>query len=185
MSRRQLPATPHAGLGSLPDRTEPITGGTVASNDPIAREPDGGDDIWFFGTPTSIRVGADEHDRDVSVVQMLIPGNYETPLHRQVEDFETFHVLAGEIEFISDKERFVATEGATVHVPAGVPHGFRVLSDGAEILDITTAQHESFFREAGVPAERRELPPPAEPDLDALMPIAERHRVEIMGPLPS
>lgn len=156
----------------------------MPSSDPIARTPDGGDKLWFFGTLTSIRVGADEHG-DVCVAHQLLPGGLETPLHTQPEDFETFHVLDGEIEFLAGDTRFVATAGATVHIPAGVPHGFRVLSDGAEMIDVTTAQHEAFFREAGVPAERHELPPPAEPDLGLLMPIAQQHKVEIMGPLPS
>ena len=45
-------------------------------------------------------------------------------------------------------------------MPRDVPHTFRVDSDGAVILGVMTPGHfESLFRELGVPAQKRTLPP--------------------------
>jgi hypothetical protein len=41
-----------------------------------------------------------------------------------------------------------------------------------------------FARDAGMPAARRELPPPAEPDVARLGAAAARHRIELLGALP-
>ena len=71
-----------------------------------------------------------------------------------------------------------------MHIPAGTPHAFQVDSETARVLNITTPQHESFFRAAAEPAQERTLPPQAPPDMDKLMAVANEHGVEILGPPP-
>ena len=41
-----------------------------------------------------------------------------------------------------------------------------------------------MVREAGAPAERRELPPPAAPDFARLEAACKHHAITLLGPLP-
>src|SRR5688500_18373846 len=109
-----------------------------------------------------------------------------TPLHRQPADDETFFVLEGELTvFLGDGPAVTAGPGAMAHVPAGAPHAFAVTSETARWLDLTTPNHEAFFRAAGEPAPERVLPPDAPPDMAKVAAAAERFGVEILGPPPS
>jgi hypothetical protein len=51
-----------------------------------------------------------------------------------------------------------------------------VLSDPAGFVEM--------IREAGAPAERRELPPKATPDFARLEAACKRHAIALLGPLP-
>ena len=108
-----------------------------------------------------------------------------TPLHSQPEDDETFYVLEGDLTFyLEGGPPLAASAGSLVHIPAGTAHAYRVLSENARLLNITTPQHERFFRVAGEPAQARALPPQAPPDMDKLMAAADEHGVEIPGAPP-
>lgn len=146
-------------------------------------DPDDGEAVWFFGTLNLVRVASGETGT-LCVVEQVAPKGMATPLHRQPEDPETFYVLEGEATFHAGSATKRVGPGATVHVPAGTEHAFRVDSETARILVLTTAQHEAFFRAAGEPAAERSLPPAGPPDMDKLAAAAERYGVEILGPPP-
>ena len=147
------------------------------------RNPDEGEALWFSGTLNLVRVASGETGT-LCVVELVAPQGMATPLHRQPEDPETFYVLEGEATFQAGATTKQVGPGATIHVAAGTEHAFRVDSEIARILVLTTAQHEAFFRAAGEPAPERSLPPAGPPDMGKLAVAAERHRVEILGPPP-
>lgn len=69
--------------------------------------------------------------------------------------------------------------------PRGIPHSFRVESETARFLGLSTpAGHERFFREAGQPALERMIPVDVEVDHARLEEVCARHQVEILGPPP-
>jgi len=54
------------------------------------------------------------------------------PLHRHVEDDESFFVIEGEITIFLDKGPGIrARAGSFAHLPGGTVHGFRVDSESA------------------------------------------------------
>jgi quercetin dioxygenase-like cupin family protein len=115
----------------------------------------------------------------------MFPKGMATPLHVQPDDDETFYVLEGDLTFyLEDGPPLAASAGSFVHIPAGTAHAYRVDSETARLLNITTPQHERFFRAAGEPAQERTLPPQAPPDMDKVMAAANEHGVEILGPPP-
>ena len=64
------------------------------------------------------------------------------PLHRHPEDMESFYVLEGEITlYVGDRPGVLAPTGSFAHVPGGTVHGFRVESDTARYLILTTPRH--------------------------------------------
>ena len=79
-----------------------------------------------------------------------------------------------------------ARPGAYIFGPRGVPHGFRVEGSApARMLFLSTpAGFEQFVEEVGEPAKELTLPPAESPDMEKLMTLAEKHHIEILGPLP-
>src|SRR5260370_16693429 len=61
-------------------------------------------------------------------------------VHRSLD--EAFQILSGDVEYRLRDAYFIARGGATVLVPAGVPHCFRAVSgDGAAALLIASPAH--------------------------------------------
>jgi quercetin dioxygenase-like cupin family protein len=144
-----------------------------------------GEAFWFFGGLTTIKASALQPDGRYAITEQLLPRGTATPLHSQPEDDESFYVLEGELTFyLEDGEPMPASAGAFVHVPAGAAHAYQVDSETARILNVTTAQHERFFRAASDPARTRTIPPQAPPDMEKVMAAAHEYGVEILGPPP-
>lgn len=143
-----------------------------------------GEALWFFGMLNVIRASAAQTGGAMCFIEQLGRHGTSAPMHRQLDDDETWYILEGEVTFHIDGETMQAGPGATVHVPAATPHSFRIDSDQARFLNVTTARHEAFFRAAGEPAQERALPPDAPPDMGKLAAAAEAHGVEILGPPP-
>lgn len=107
------------------------------------------------------------------------------PLHRHADDVESFYVLDGTIAFYIDSQPpVIAGSGAFLHVPAGTIHGFRIASDSARYLILTTARHGDFYRAISVPAGANGLPDSHDVDWDAVMAISESFGIELIGDLP-
>jgi quercetin dioxygenase-like cupin family protein len=142
--------------------------------------------LWFFGTLLLLKATAEQTGGRFCLCEQQARRGMVTPLHRQPADDETFVVLEGELRvFLGEGPPVVAGPGTTVHVPAGAPHAFAVVSETARFLDLTTPNHEGFFRAAGEPAPERVLPPDAPPDMAKVGAAAERFGVELLGPPPS
>jgi quercetin dioxygenase-like cupin family protein len=144
-----------------------------------------GEAFWFFGGLVTVKASALQPGGRYAFTEQLYPKGTATPLHSQPEDDESFYVLEGELTFyLQDGQPIPASSGSFVDVPAGAAHAFQVNSETARILNVTTAQHERFFRAAADPAQRKTLPPQAPPDMNKLMAAAEEYGVEILGPPP-
>jgi quercetin dioxygenase-like cupin family protein len=145
-----------------------------------------GEAFWGFGSLWTIKAPAERTGGRFSLIEELAPRGAATPLHVHREDDETFYVLEGELTFyLDDDQPIPATAGSFVHVPGGAAHAFRVDSETARYLIITTPQHERFYRAAfGDPAQSRDLPPEGEPDWDRINAAAQEYKVEALGPPP-
>ncbi len=152
---------------------------------PVIVRQDEGEALWFFGMLVLTRVSGESSGGQFSLTEQLAPRGIATPFHRQIDDPETFYMLDGELTFyLSDQEPRIARAGDTIFVPAGEAHAFVVTSETARFLNLTTQNHEAFFRAVGDPAEARELPPMSPPDMPRVMAAAGQYGVEILGPPP-
>jgi quercetin dioxygenase-like cupin family protein len=148
-------------------------------------DPRQGEARWFFGGLATVKASSEQTGGRLSISEQVFPKGMATPLHSQPEDDETFYVLEGDLTFyLEDGLPSAASAGSFVHLPAGIAHAYQIDSETARVLNITTPQHESFFRAAGESAQARTLPPQAPPDMDKLMAAANEHGVEILGPPP-
>lgn len=142
--------------------------------------------IWFFGGTVGVLATGADTDERYAIVEQHLPADTATPLHAHLEDEESFVVLAGEVVYqVGDDAPVRVGVGGFIHVPAGVPHAFRVTSDGdARLLNITTPGHERFVRAAGDPAAADGFPPAGPPDMPRVLAAAEKFGTAILGPPP-
>src|SRR3954454_11031313 len=120
---------------------------------PFATSSRDGERLWFVGTLATIRVPGEAVQDRFSLIEFLFPHHASPPLHTHPQD-ESYVMLDGQLTIQAGRDRFrLATCGAAAAVPAGVAHTFRVESDTARVLVLSTpAGIERFVRDGSVPA---------------------------------
>jgi quercetin dioxygenase-like cupin family protein len=150
----------------------------------MSSRPGEGEALWFLGTLAIIRVPAEAAGGRFALIEFLLPHHASPPLHTHPQD-ESYIVLEGHLTLQAGDERFELREGDAAVVPAGEAHTFRVESEHARALVLSTpAGIEGFVLEGGVPANALTLPPPEapRPEPDELARIFAAHRTVIVGP---
>ncbi|MCZ4262242.1 hypothetical protein O4G76_15480 [Limimaricola sp. G21655-S1] len=107
------------------------------------------------------------------------------PLHRHAADIESLYVIEGELSiFLECLPCRSDTAGAFAHFALGAIHGFRVESETARFLLLTTPHHGEFYRAISrVPNEAED---PDEPmDQAVIMAACRDYDVEFVGPFPA
>ena len=138
----------------------------------------GSEPVWFLGTLVRIKLDGAATGGRFAAFEVLFPHGAAPPLHSHPQD-ETLYVLDGEItawlvepELARDTGAPPAwvescarpcSVGAIVFAAAGTPHTFRVESDTARMLTISTpAGIEEYVRALSEPALWPWLQPPAD-----------------------
>ncbi len=155
-----------------------ITGGTG----PASGE---GEALWFNGGLGVLRATGDQTEGRYTVLELLAPKGFASPLHIHRREDEFFVVLSGEVRVRHGEDVIEAGAGSVVYGPRDVAHAFHVDSEEARLLLLFgPAGVEGFFREGGKPARSLGLPPPGEQFLDkqALTEVAGRYHQEFVGP---
>jgi quercetin dioxygenase-like cupin family protein len=135
----------------------------MASEAPLVSDLGDGEPLWFVGTLAIIKVPGEAVDGRFDLTEFLLPHNASPPRHTHPQD-ESFVVLDGALTVVAGEGRFEVGPGATAVFPAGVAHSFRVDSETARVLVLSTpAGLEGLYRDAGVPATALTLPPPGTP----------------------
>lgn len=107
------------------------------------------------------------------------------PLHRHPDDMESFYVLEGEITlYIGEQPGLRAPAGSFAHVPGGTVHGFRVESEKARYLILTTPRHGEFYRAITLASRPGGLPPLDSVEGSQIKQASKDYGVEFVGPLP-
>ena len=121
--------------------------------------PGEGEALWFVGTLATIRVPGEAVEGRFALIEFLLPHHASPPLHTHPQD-ESYIVLEGSLTVQAGGQRFELESGDTGVVPMAVAHTFRVDTDTAHVLVLSTpAGIERFVREGGVPASAPTLPP--------------------------
>jgi quercetin dioxygenase-like cupin family protein len=143
--------------------------------------------LWFLETLVTFPVSHGDGDDGISVMESLARRGDSPPYHVHHTEDEAFHVLEGELALLVDGEPKRALAGETHLAPKGVPHTYRVVSERARWLVVTTrGDFERFVRAASRPARAAELPPPSGPPTPGqqrkLAELALSHGIELLGP---
>jgi quercetin dioxygenase-like cupin family protein len=146
--------------------------------------PGEGDAVWSLGGRFTTKLGGEDADGQLALIEVAVWRTGEPPLHIHHREHEAWYVLSGQLTFhVGDAVR-VATAGSFAFAPKGVPHAFTVDIEPTRVLLLALpAGFERFAAELGVPAtgttppERLEVPGP-----DVLGPVGERYGIEVVGP---
>jgi quercetin dioxygenase-like cupin family protein len=120
--------------------------------------PGEGEQLWFLGTLATIKVAGEATDGRFALLEFLFPRHASPPLHTHPQD-ESYIVLEGDLTVLAGGQRFSLGPGGSAVVPMGVAHTFRVDSETARVLVLSTpAGLERFVRDGSVPASAATLP---------------------------
>jgi len=140
---------------------------------------------WMGETFTYFLATGEQTGEAFTLVDEQAKRGESVPLHLHREDMESFYVLDGEVTFFIGHEPGVrAGAGSFVHVPGGAVHGFRIESETARYLILTTPRHGRFYRAITLPSREGGLPPLESVDGSQIAKACEEYGVEFVGPLP-
>lgn len=155
----------------------------------IVRHRNEGMATWFLNGLLTTKASAEETAGAYALIETTVTATANPPTHVHADEDEAFYLLDGEVEFEVDGEVTTATSGSYVLAPRGKAHTFRVLTDTARMLVITSSAGAArrggfhpFTVAAGQPADARVLPVPAAPDPAVLTALAADHGIEILAP---
>jgi quercetin dioxygenase-like cupin family protein len=157
-SRVHLPATsPGLEVGAERDTFSMMADNTGAVTS--CSGPGEGERLWFVGTLATVKVPGETTDERFALIEFLFPHHASPPLHTHPQD-ESYIVIEGRLTLQAGDKRFDLEAGATAVVPMGVAHTFRVDSDSARVLVLSTpAGLERLVRAGSVQARMPTLPP--------------------------
>jgi len=143
-----------------------------------------GDRRWFLGTLATIRVPGEAVEGRFALIEFLFPQHASPPRHTHPQD-ESYVVMEGRLTIEARGERFILETGGVAVVPMGVPHTFRVETETARVLVLSTpAGLERMVIEGSVPATAPTLPPAdtPRPSPEELARLFEAHHQVNVGP---
>jgi quercetin dioxygenase-like cupin family protein len=160
----------------------------ISSFLPSGLSQEEGDAYWFLNNLATIKATSASTGGSFALIHQLAPPGAATPYHLHHEEDEAFYVLDGEVCFICNGEKSVLTAGGYIFLPRGIPHGIRhegTTPTNMLILAMPGKGFVGMMSEMGEPAPQRVLPPPTEPDMEKLIRLCAKYRIDILGPLPT
>jgi quercetin dioxygenase-like cupin family protein len=146
--------------------------------------------LWFLGTLQRVKLEGAQSDGRLAVWEGVMPRGAAPPLHSHPQD-ETVYVLEGELtawvvaseelgdDWVERDPRRLGP-GSLLYAPGGTPHTFRVESDTARLLFMSTpAGVEEYVKALAEPARWPWLQPP--PDGERVAPDRLREVEERLG----
>jgi quercetin dioxygenase-like cupin family protein len=115
-----------------------------------------------------------------SVVEDNFKAEFALGLHEHREHSETFYILEGALKFYMDGAWMTAAKGATVHIPAGVPHAVKIAGGpGKSLMIFQPAFFEDFLASLAL------LNPQQLADAALQKQLAEKYDIYALGGLPA
>ena len=123
---------------------------------------DEGQPFWFLNTLTINKVGSNDSQGRLSIVDHRVPAGFAPPPHVHQASDEAFLVLDGDFEGFCGDQVWRAGPGSLVFLPHGIPHGFSVSQSGPGriIVVVSPGGFDQFVAAAGQPAQDLRLPEP-------------------------
>jgi quercetin dioxygenase-like cupin family protein len=173
----QQPPREAVAVGAAPGRVGRVTGA-------VWSQAGEGERRWFVGTLATIRVPGESVDDRFALIEFLFPRFASPPRHTHPQD-ESYVVIDGLRTVEAAGERFALRPGGTAVVPMGVAHTFRVDSETACVLVLSTPGGlERLIRDGSVPATTPTLPPAdtPRPSPEELRRLFDAHGQVNVGP---
>jgi len=129
----------------------------------VVRRPGEGPATWAMGSLFEHLAGEADTAGRLGVSVVTQPAGIAPPLHVHTDESEAFYLLDGGMRYRAGEQVHELVAGDFVHLPAGVPHGFRVGPGGVRYLALTVpGRLMALYDEVGVPATARRIPVPGQ-----------------------
>jgi mannose-6-phosphate isomerase-like protein (cupin superfamily) len=135
--------------------------------------------LYILGDSVSVKISSRDTGGAFAVMEAVAPPECGPPLHLHRTQDEWFYILEGNYIFEIDGLQVHAGPGATVFAPRGSRHTFQNIGStpGRAILTVVPGGLDIFFEELSAL-----VPPDTLPDPATLVPLFERHGLELVGP---
>ena len=141
---------------------------------------------WMGETSTCFLATGESTSGAFCLVDERAHRGESVPLHRHPDDMESFYVLEGELTlYIGDEPGVRAPAGSFAHLPGGTVHGFRVESEAARYLILTTPHHGEFYRAISIKSRPGGMPPLEAVEGPQVKQASADFGIEFIGPLPN
>lgn len=160
----------------------------LASEPVVMREPGSGRGTWAMGSLFEHLLEPSEGGNRAGLAVVTQPPGVATPLHRHTRESEAFFMLEGRMDYRAGDDLFELYAGCFIHLPAGIPHAFRIRGDvPARFLAIVEPGGLlRLYDEVGIPAREMRLPGPDGQAMDVEIPrwaeASPRYGLEVIGP---
>lgn len=133
-----------------------------------------GDSLNVLGDVQRVKLTGDDTQGRFALIENENPPGTTLPVHLHRNEDEIFYVVEGRVEFDVAGERVVGEPGATVFLPQGVPHTWRVVGEtpARMLIMLMPAGLEGYFRELSA------LPADGPPDMGRVLEISGRYGIE-------
>jgi quercetin dioxygenase-like cupin family protein len=156
-----------------------------AATEAYLYQPEESELRWMGETSTYFLATGEQTGGAFTLVDEQAKRGESVPLHLHRDDIESFYVLEGEITlYVGDDPGVRAGPGSFAHLPGGTVHGFRVDSETARYLILTTSRHGQFYRAITLPSRAGGLPPLEPIDGSQIKQASKEYGVEFVGRLP-
>ncbi|MBS0266893.1 MAG: quercetin 2,3-dioxygenase [Planctomycetes bacterium] len=153
-----------------------------AVTDPKVVSAGDGAKVWAMGVLVTVKVKAADTGGTYSVFEDLIPPGAGPVPHTHTKEDETIFVLEGELRAWLGGKQYDVKTGDFVHMPRGVQHYFKNVSDKPTrlLLSYTPGGFEQWFLDIGTPyVKADEMPPEIKPEeIKRAVAAAERYGVK-------
>jgi len=146
---------------------------------PIVLGPGEGREIDLGNFAMVVKATGADSGGSFSLLEAAEPPNFGPPLHVHQDCAEAFYVLEGEYRIFIEGEEHRCPAGSFVLIPSGLQHGFRVGDVPSRKLNLyAPAEMVGYFDDLSAAMASGEADPAK---LDE---IAQRHGMEVVGPVP-
>jgi quercetin dioxygenase-like cupin family protein len=115
---------------------------------------------WYMGGYWVFLATAKDTGGRFSLIELNLVKGLEPPRHMHTNEDESFYVLEGEIRFFTGEEQHDIKTHEFLHIPRGIPHHFKLVSDTAKVLmHLTPGGLEEMFIEMSTAADALAFPP--------------------------
>ena len=94
----------------------------------VCRPKGNGEALWATGSLMEVKLGPDDGDGTLGVMEVTQPPGVATPLHVHHHEAEAIFLLEGSITYEGDGELYELS-GDFLFLPRSVPHRFRITGD--------------------------------------------------------
>lgn len=143
---------------------------------------DAGRKLNILGHAVTVKLDSQQTRGDYYVFEVITAPGAGIPPHVHEYEDEVIEVVEGEYGIQLGEQMFQATQGAILHFPRGIAHGFQNIgkTPGKTLWTVMPGRgFERFFEELGA------LPAGGPPDMGKVVEIFGRYGMQILLPQPA